>query len=82
MATQYGTDDEDYDDVDDIFNVNVPPTSTTMMTMPTMFESNVADADAWKLELERVTPRLKLAMKPGKVSGTFRPTPILQLFVD
>lgn len=82
MAAQYGTDDEDYDDVDDIFNVNVPPTSSTMMTMPTMFESNVADADAWKLELERVIPRLKLAMKPGKVSGTFRPTPILQLFVD
>ena len=64
MAAQYGTDDEDYDDADDIFNVNAAPTSTVTATHSSMLESNVADADAWKLELERVIPRLKLAMKP------------------
>lgn len=64
MAAQYGSDDDEYDK--DFFNLNVQTITPHVSQMRAdVLESN-ADAEAWKIEVERVIPRLKLAMKPGK----------------
>ncbi|KAK4022562.1 hypothetical protein OUZ56_008023 [Daphnia magna] len=62
MAAQYGSDDDEYDK--DFFNLNVQTITPHVSQMRAdVLESN-ADAEAWKIEVERVIPRLKLAMKP------------------
>ena len=65
MAAQYGSDEEDYDD--NIFNINVVRghvSGNLHLIRAQVLESD-ADADAWKIEVERAIPRLKLALKPG-----------------
>lgn len=61
MAAQYGSDDED-DVVNDVFNINVQSITPHANQMRgEVLESN-ADAEAWRTEVERVIPRLKLAV--------------------
>ena len=63
MAAQYGSDDDEYDN--NFFNINIQSIMPHVSQMRAeVLESN-ADAEAWKVEVERVIPRLKLAMKPG-----------------
>nr|SVE79018.1 EOG090X0ADS [Daphnia lumholtzi] len=61
MAAQYGSDDE-YDK--DFFNLNVQTITPHVSQMRADVLESDADAEAWKIEVERVIPRLKLAMKP------------------
>nr|CAG4651191.1 EOG090X0ADS [Simocephalus serrulatus]SVE94396.1 EOG090X0ADS [Simocephalus serrulatus] len=62
MAAQYGSDDDEYDN--NLFNINIQSITPHVSQMRAeVLESN-EDAEAWKTEVERVIPRLKLAMKP------------------
>lgn len=64
MAAQYGSDDDEYEN--NLFNINIQSITPHVSQMRAeVLESN-EDAEAWKSEVERVIPRLKLAMKPGK----------------
>jgi len=66
MAAQYASDEDEYDD--SAFNINVKTiTPHANAVRAEVMESN-ADAEAWRIEVERVIPRLKLAMKAGKLT--------------
>jgi hypothetical protein len=80
MAAQYASDEEEYDD--SAFNINNVKTITphANAVRAEVLESN-ADAEAWRMEVERVIPRLKLAMKAGsKKFLNCRPNTILSCF--
>nr|SVE73714.1 EOG090X0ADS [Daphnia atkinsoni] len=62
MAAQYGSDDDEYDK--DFFNLNVQTITPHASQMRGEILESDADAEAWKIEVERVIPRLKLAIKP------------------
>ena len=77
MAAQYASDEEEYDD--SAFNINNVKTITphANAVRAEVLESN-SDAEAWRMEVERVIPRLKLAMKAGsKKFLNCRPNTIL-----
>lgn len=63
MAAQYASDEDEYDD--SAFNINVKTiTPHANAIRAEVLESN-SDTEAWMTEVERVIPRLKLAMKSG-----------------
>lgn len=63
MAAQYGSDDDEYDN--NFFNINIQSITPHVNQMRAEILESRGDAEAWKLEVERVIPRLKLALKPG-----------------
>jgi hypothetical protein len=63
MAAQYGSDDDEYDK--NFFNINIQSITPHVSQMRAEVLESDGDAEAWKIEVERVIPRLKLAMKPG-----------------
>jgi len=63
MAAQYGSDDDEYDK--NFFNINIQSITPHVSQMRAEVLESDGNAEAWKIEVERVIPRLKLAMKPG-----------------
>jgi intraflagellar transport protein 57 len=64
MAAQYGSDEDEYDSAYLNFNVKTMAPNANQLRAQVL-ESN-SDAETWKIEVERVIPRLKLAAKAGK----------------
>nr|CAG4649546.1 EOG090X0ADS [Scapholeberis mucronata]SVE93775.1 EOG090X0ADS [Scapholeberis mucronata] len=62
MAAQYGSDDDEYES--NLFNINVQTITPHVNQIRGEVLESQADVEAWKAEVERVIPRLKLAMKP------------------
>ena len=65
MAAQYGSDEDEYDSAYSNFNVKTMAPNANQLRAQVL-ESN-SDAETWKIEVERVIPRLKLAAKAGKL---------------
>nr|CAG4643386.1 EOG090X0ADS [Ilyocryptus agilis] len=63
MAAQYASDDDDGFD-NDIFHINVASITPHVNQMRAEVMESNTDADVWKAEVERVIPRLKLALQP------------------
>lgn len=63
MAAQYGSDEDDDDGQHDVFNINVQSITPHANQMRAEVLESKADAEAWRSEVERVIPRLKLALK-------------------
>lgn len=67
MAAQYGSDDDEYES-SNLFNINVQTITPHVNQIRGEVLESQGDVEAWKAEVERVIPRLKLAMKPGNDS--------------
>nr|CAG4650353.1 EOG090X0ADS [Sida crystallina] len=61
MAAQYGSDEDEYNDP--YFNYNIKAIAPNANKIRAQVLESTSDAETWKMEVERVIPRLKLAVK-------------------